>query len=105
MISSTPIKTNTDIKNPITNVSNDESSTLHSMKCMEIDFLRKEKIDLWFQIQCLEKKVTKTEILYCSIRHDFETLMWGILRYSKEFNTFFQSLIFHFDKIFMAIEL
>ena len=64
LISSTPIKTNTDIKNPITNVSNDESSTLHSMNCMEIDFLRKEKIDLQFRIQCLEEKIIKTEILY-----------------------------------------
>ena len=66
-ISSTPIKTkietNIDIKNPITSV-NDESSTLHSMNCMEIDFLRKEKIDLQFCIQCLEVKVIKIEILY-----------------------------------------
>ena len=44
LISSTPIKTNTSIKNPITNVSNDKSSTLHSMNCMEIDFLRKKRL-------------------------------------------------------------
>ena len=35
LISITPIKTN-NIKNPITNVSNDESSILHSMNYMEI---------------------------------------------------------------------
>ena len=34
------------------------------MNCMEIDFLRKEKIDLQFCIQCLEVKVIKIEILY-----------------------------------------
>ena len=60
MISSTPIKTNFDIKNPITNVSTDESSTLH----MEIDFLRKEKTDLQFWSQRLDEKVIKIEILY-----------------------------------------
>ena len=64
LISSTPIKTNISIKNPITNVSNDKSSTLHSMNCMEIDFLRKKKIDLQFHIQCLEKKLIKIEILH-----------------------------------------
>ena len=64
LISSTPTKTNIDIKNPITNVSNDESPTSHSMNCMEIDFLRKEKIDLQFRIQCLEEKVIQIEILY-----------------------------------------
>ena len=56
-ISSTPIKTkietNIDINNPVTSA-NDESSTLHSMNCMEIDSLRKGKIDLQFCIQCLE---------------------------------------------------
>ena len=36
LISSTPIKTNIDI-----NV-NDESSTSHSMNCIEIDFLKKD---------------------------------------------------------------
>ena len=50
LISSIQIKTNVDIKNPVTNVSNDESSMLHSMNCMEIDFLRKERIDLQFHI-------------------------------------------------------
>ena len=59
LISSTPIKTTIDISNV-----NDESSTLHSMNCIEIDFLRKEKIDLQFRIQCLEEKVIKIEILY-----------------------------------------
>ena len=59
LISSTPIKTTNDINNV-----NDESSTLHSMNCIEIDFLRKEKIDLQFRIQCLEEKVIKIEILY-----------------------------------------
>ena len=59
LISSTPIKTANDINNV-----NDESSTLHSMNCIEIDFLRKENIDLQFRIQCLEKKVIKIEILY-----------------------------------------
>ena len=59
LISSTPIKTNIDINNV-----NDESSTLHSLKCIKIDFLRKEKIDLQFRIQCLEEKVIKIEILY-----------------------------------------
>ena len=44
LISSTPIKTNIDIKNPITNVSNDKSSSLHSLNCMEIDFLRKKRL-------------------------------------------------------------
>ena len=65
LISSTPIKTDIDIKNHITNVSNDESSRLHSMNCMEIGFLRKEKIDLQFCIQYLEEQVIKNEILYC----------------------------------------
>ena len=64
MISSTPIKTSIDIKNPLTNVSNDESSALHSINCMEIDFSRKEKTDLQFRIQKLEEKVIKIEILY-----------------------------------------
>ena len=50
LISSTPIKTNTDINNV-----NDESSTVHSMNCIEKDFSRKEKIDLQFCIQCLEE--------------------------------------------------
>ena len=59
LISSTPIKTNIDINNV-----NDESSTLHSLKCIKIDFLRKEKIDLQFRIQCLEEKIIKIEILY-----------------------------------------
>ena len=59
LISGTPIKTNIDINNV-----NDESSTLHSMNCIEIDFLRKEKIDLQFRIQCLEEKEIKIEILY-----------------------------------------
>ena len=45
LISSTPIKTNIDINNE-----NYESSTLHSMNCIEIDFLRKEKIDIQFRI-------------------------------------------------------
>ena len=58
LISGTPIKTNIDINNV-----NDESSTLHSMNCIEIDFLRK-KIDLQFRIQCLEEKEIKIEILY-----------------------------------------
>ena len=34
------------------------------MNCMEIDFLRKEKIELQFRIQCLKEKVIKKEILY-----------------------------------------
>ena len=59
LISSTPIKTNIDINNV-----NDESSTLHSLKYIKIDFLRKEKIDLQFRIQCLEEKIIKIEILY-----------------------------------------
>ena len=59
LISSTPIKTNIDLNNV-----NDESSALHSVNCIEIDFLRKEKIDLQFRNPCLEEKVIKIEILY-----------------------------------------
>ena len=59
LISSTPIKTNIDINNE-----NYESSTLHSMNCIEIDFLRKEEIDIQFHIQCLEEKVIEIEISY-----------------------------------------
>ena len=51
LISSTPIKINIDINNV-----HDESSTVHSMNCIEKDFSRKEKIDLEFCIQCLEEK-------------------------------------------------
>ena len=59
LISNTPIKTNIDINNE-----NCESSTLHSMNYIEIDFLRKEKIDIPFRIQCLEEKLIEIEILY-----------------------------------------
>ena len=35
------------------------------MNCTEINFLRNEKINLQFRIQCLEGKVINIEILYC----------------------------------------
>ena len=51
LVSGAAIETNIDIKNPTINVFNDESSTLYSMNCMEINFLRKEKIDPQFRTQ------------------------------------------------------
>ena len=92
LISSTPIKTTIDINNV-----NDESSTLHLMNCIEIDFLRKEKIDLQFCIQCLEEKVIKIEILFY-----VQFAMTLKYYYSVSQKNF--SLIFHFGKILMTIE-